>query len=353
MVLKLIATTELTGHLDENTLSYGTQELTVTITDDDDDPEPRLRFGKTDIQLAKGNTQTVTVGVGTGARGAGKLSSGIQGTLAALDGKTGTATGDDIVLSVSPENAVGRLIKIYEGEVEPDGGTDLDILPDGYRVGKIGGENGTEGVGVVTGSSTDNITLTIKAIDVPGFRDEDIMLTLKDGRTDAEKKGEGGPIAASVPTLVSVLSGEETPTVTFSTDSVSIDEGDSETVHLFASGMQGDDIEMVTVAVRGEASISLQQNGSAISGGTVSFGGNANAALTIRSRSDPSLEDGEEKTATVTITDANEASIGNPSTVTVTVVGSTAVPVFPLFAQLLLALLLMVGGARLYRRRQG
>ena len=38
---------------------------------------------------------------------------------------------------------------------------------------------------------------------------------------------------------------------------------------------------------------------------------------------------------------------------TVTVVGSTAVPVLPLLAQLLLALLLMVGGARLYRRRQG
>ena len=85
----------------------------------------------------------------------------------------------------------------------------------------------------------------------------------------------------------------------------------------------------------------------------MSFGGNANAALTIISNSDPSLEDGEEKTATVTITDANDASIGNPSTVTVTVVGSTAVPVLPLFAQLLLALLLMVGGTRLYRRRQG
>ena len=46
--------------------------------------------------------------------------------------------------------------------------------------------------------------------------------------------------------------------------------------------------------------------------------------------------------------------IGDPrDTVTVTVVGSTAVPVLPLFGQLLLALLLMVGGARLYRRRQG
>ena len=105
--------------------------------------------------------------------------------------------------------------------------------------------------------------------------------------------------------------------------------------------------------MRGEASISLEQNGSPISGGAVSFGGNANAELTIVANSDPSLEDGEEKTATVTITDADGALIGDPNTVTVTVVGSTAVPVLPLFAQLLLALLLMVGGARLYRRRQG
>ena len=55
----------------------------------------------------------------------------------------------------------------------------------------------------------------------------------------------------------------------------------------------------------------------------------------------------------VTITDANGALTGDPNTVTVTVVGVTAVPVLPLLGQLLLALLLMVGGGRLYRRRRG
>ena len=39
----------------------------------------------------------------------------------------------------------------------------------------------------------------------------------------------------------------------------------------------------------------------------MSFGGSANAELTIVSLSDPDLEDGEEKTATVTITDASGA----------------------------------------------
>ena len=197
------------------------------------------------------------------------------------------------------------------------------------------------------------IPLKIKAKDVTGFRDVPIMLTLTDDRTPEQAEADGGGIDLSDTATVNVLSDKERPTVTFSTESISIDEGDSESIQLLASGMQGHEVDAVTVAVRGDALISLEQNGSAISGGAVFFGGNANAALTIRAVSDPSLEDGEEKTATVTITDAGDANIGNPSSVTVTVVGSTAVPVLPLFAQLLLALLLMVGGARLYRRHQG
>ena len=196
------------------------------------------------------------------------------------------------------------------------------------------------------------IELKITVKDVTGFRDEQVTLTLMDGRTAEQKADDGGGIEDAAPATVTVLSSKETPTVTFSTDSIDIDEGDSETVHLLAGGMQGDEVGAVTVAVRGDADISLEQNGSPI-GGTVSFGGNANAELTIVANSDPSLEDGEEKTATVSITNASGALIGDPNTVTVTVVGSTAVPVLPLVGQLLLALLLMVGGARLYRRRQG
>ena len=39
---------------------------------------------------------------------------------------------------------------------------------------------------------------------------------------------DGGGIDDAAPATVTVLSGEETPTVTFSTDSISIDEGESE-----------------------------------------------------------------------------------------------------------------------------
>ena len=211
-------------------------------------------------------------------------------------------------------------------------------------------------IGVISSTvpttDSDGIVFRIEAKEVSGFRDEQVTLMLMDGRTAEKAEADGGGIDDADPATVTVLSGQETPTVEFSTESISIDEGESKSVHILADSMQGDEVGSVVVSVRGDADISLEQNGSPI-GGTVSFGGNANAELTIVANSDPSLEDGEEKTATVTITDASGADIGDPSTVTVTVVGSTAVPVLPLFAQLLLALLLMVGGARLYRRRQG
>ena len=81
--------------------------------------------------------------------------------------------------------------------------------------------------------------------------------------------------------------------------------------------------------------------------------GSANAILTISADSDRYLEDGMTSMGTLTIESANGADIGDGDTVSVTVNGSTAVPALPLLGQLLLALFLMAGGARLYRRRQG
>ena len=333
-----------------------TSKLTVTVTDDD--PQPVFNFDPADLQLAEDNERTVVVGVGIGAGGEGSLPTGtastdagdsIQDKLATLIGRgTPINSLDRILLSVSPAAAVGRedddrgIISIMWDE--DSDGTYEDLEPDGQ---------GRYDIGTISQAVSDSgIPLKIKAKDVTGFRDEMISLMLMDGRTEAQIAADGGVVGDAAPATIAVLSGEETPTVTFSDDSIDIDEGDSETVHLLASGMQGDEVGSVAVRVRGDADISLEQNGSPI-GGTVSFGGNANAELTIIANSDPSLEDGEEKTATVTITDASGAIVGDPGTLTVTVVGSTAVPVLPLFGQLLLALLLMVGGARLYRRRQG
>ena len=355
LVLRLSAHSDLTGHLDtiDRTLSYGTRQLTVTV--EDDDPMPQFRFEKPDIQLAAGNTQTVKVGVAIGAeRGSSAATTdSIQATLAALDGGVSTsgATGDEVLLAVEPADAVGKIIKITKDVA----GTDTALVargPGEYVVGTIGGTAGVGLVTAATGAATDGIELTIEAIGASGFRDERISLTLKDGRTDAEKMGEGGPIGESAPAAVTVLSGAETPTVTFSTDAVTIDEGGTETVHILADTDQGDQVGSVSVSVIGDATIVLEQGGSQISGGAVDFGGGANAEVTIRALGDLTLEDGEEKMATVTITDAGGANIGDPAELTVTVVGSTAVPVLPLVGQLILALLLTAGGARLYRRRQ-
>ena len=324
---------------------FTSSKFTVNI--EDDDPKPKFRFSSRNIHLAKENIQTVRVSVGVGPGGASPLPVGIQNKLGSDDPNTGLGNVDnDVWLTVVPPDAVGRLINIRDAS--GDASSDETIKhPDAlgrYVIGQI--------TDAASATDSDDNQFRIEAKEVSGFRDEQVTLMLMDGRTAEKAEADGGGIDDADPATVTVLSGEETPTVEFSTESISIDEGESKSVHILASGMQGDDVGSVAVAVRGEAFISLEQNGNPVSG-SVSFGGNANAELTIVANSDPLLEDGEEKTATVTITDASGALIGDPGTVTVTVVGSTAVPVLPLFAQLLLALLLMVGGARLYRRRQG
>ena len=345
------ATTTTQARLDATRVPYvndfTSSKFTVTIADDD--PKPKFRFSSRNIHLAEENIQLVAASVGVGAGGASPLPDGtgsIEEKLKSLGTRDADPDGmHDVWLTVVPPDAVGRLISIRDDSLGT--GDDTIIHPDAmgrYVIGVISS--------AVPMSGDEGIQFRIEALEVSGFRDEHVELMLMDGRTAEQAEANGGGIDDADPATVTVLSGQETPTVEFSTESISIDEGESKSVHILADSMQGDEVGAVSVAVRGEALISLEQDGNPVSG-SVSFGGNANAELTIIANSDPSLEDGEEKTATVTITDANDADIGDPSAVTVTVVGSTAVPVFPLFGQLLLALLLMVGGARLYRRRQG
>ena len=345
------ASVEVTRDGENSTVRLRATPRNLTMTVADDERQPTFKFDKPSIQLAKGNTQPVTALVGLDVGGRVDLrvdDDDIRDTLNAR-----TEARDDVLLSVSPADAVGTLIEFVN-----DDGMRITLPAasgGGYNIGKIGRGSGDSVVGAVGEADTgaaDGIKLNIKAIDVAGFRDEQIMLTLRDGRTEAQMNADGGGIDGSDAATVTILSGEETPTVTFSKESVTIDEGGMETVHILADTDQGDKVGSVVVSVSGEATIVLEQGGGQISGGTVEFGGSANAELTIRALGDLTLEDGEEKMATVTITDASGANIGDPRELMVTVVGSTAVPVLPLVGQLLLALLLTVGGARFYRRRQ-
>ena len=114
---------------------------------------------------------------------------------------------------------------------------------------------------------------------------------------------------------------------------------------------------MVKLSVKGDAMVALMQDGEMLEEMDgyvyVDLGDSANVRLTAQSMSDPDLMDGEMKDKTWTIMEADGAEIGDDYWLTVTVNGSTAVPALPLIGQLLLALFLMAGGARLYRRRQG
>ena len=86
----------------------------------------------------------------------------------------------------------------------------------------------------------------------------------------------------------------------------------------------------------------------------VDLGMSNSARLTAMSHSDPDLMDGDMAyKAWKLMEGSSDAMIGDDYWFRVDVRGSTAVPALPLVGQLLLALFLMAGGARLYRRRQG
>ena len=167
-----------------------------------------------------------------------------------------------------------------------------------------------------------------------------------------------GNVAAGNSLVVTVQSNEAVPTVQFGTSSLNIDEGSTETVAILADEVTGPEVDSVMVSLAGDAMLSLWQDGEMLEAGMdgmfeVDLMGSANAILTVSADSDRALEDGMTSMGTLTIESANGADIGDGDTVSVTVNGSTAVPALPLVGQLLLALFLMAGGARLYRRRQG
>ncbi len=174
-----------------------------TLTILEDDPMPKLTFTPPSIQLARGNMLAMEAGVDISGTSGAKA--GIRGTLSAL----ATSGEDDILLSVSPPEAVGSIIKIYKGSTEPAGGTDLNLDRQGrYILGTLGVGTGSAAdgaVGAVGSETNDGIDLTIKAIDVSGFRDEQITFTLIDGRTEAQMEGDGGGIDPSDAATVTVV----------------------------------------------------------------------------------------------------------------------------------------------------
>ena len=107
----------------------------------------------------------------------------------------------DVWLTVAPPDAVGRLINIREDGNETE---DASIIhPDAM---------GRYVIGVIS-SAVEGIKFRIEALEVSGFRDEQVTLMLMDGRTAEQAEDDGGGIDDADPATVTILSGAETPTV--------------------------------------------------------------------------------------------------------------------------------------------
>ena len=168
-----------------------------------------------------------------------------------------------------------------------------------------------------------------------------------------------GSVVAGDPAMINIRSNDATPTVEFFPTDVFIDEGGEHDVLLSATGENSDDVMMATLRVEhDETDVGLYYKGGdkiePNADGTLTVEiMDGQVRLTAKSYSDPDLMDGDMAKKTWIVMSADGAEVGDGYWYTVNVSGSTAVPALPLVGQLLLALFLMAGGARLYRRRQG
>ena len=319
----------------------GSYKVTVV----DTSVQPTAKFSKTSLVLTE-ETQTsvpvtITVGVPTGAddppapAGLASLTNNVQFT---------TSPAGAAVLTTCVADSDDDVIALDLSGIEAF--TDMDAK-DTWQVTGGAGQVGTATIGIIACG------------DMSGFNDDMVTFSFIAKSLAGVPTGYGN-VAAGADLVVTVRSeGEDKPTVSFSTDRVIlIDEGDTNTVAIIADGKLGPEVGSVMVSMSGDAMLSLWQGEDMLEADddgmyAVALGDSANTILTISADSDAALEDGMTSSATLTIESASGAIIGDRDSVPVTVNGSTAVAALPLLAQLLLALFLMAGGARLYRRRNG
>ena len=158
--------------------------------------------------------------------------------------------------------------------------------------------------------------------------------------------------------MIRIESDEPVPTLSFSPTDVTINEGESVETVLIAEGKHGSEVMKVKLMVEGDADVSLMQGDKMLEEMDghvyVDLGTSNSARLTAMSHESRELADGDMAYKAWKLVEGGTdgAMIGEGSWFKVDVVGSTAVPALPLIGQLLLALFLMAGGSRLYRRRQ-
>ena len=315
----------------------------VTIVDDE--VAPVAKFSKKSISLTEDSNTSFSVSISPGTKDAD-----VQGQLAAGD--------VTLNIHVSDPKMVGACMDGMDAS-----GKAVSITTDAAGQTPIVISEMTSTFDAMASASNGDKTLPLGTFyvsaceDDAGFRDPEITLSFMD-KNLMSAAGTAGPLGNGGAMPIMVQSNEEVPTVEFATSRLDVDEGGTNTVAILASAATGPEVGSVMVSVSGDAMLSLWQDGDMLEANAagmyeVDLMGDANTILTISADSDAALEDGMSSTGTITLESASGADIGDRDSVMVTVNGSTAVPALPLVGQLLLALFLMAGGARLYRRRQG
>ena len=337
----------VTTALEEGPIPPSPSPASYIVTVTDKDPQATVSFSESSLSLTEGSATTADYKIKV------ELTAGIRGV---TDDPAAMAELLNMVqFRASPANAI-----VFEDDTEANNGctdaNDRDVLSLTLGEGiKYAARTFT--VDQALGLLTDTASFEVEACgDKSGFRDGTVTFSFVETTLSGMPSGIGD-VAAGNSLTVTVQSNEAVPTVQFGTSSLNIDEGSTETVAILADEETGPEVDSVMVSLTGDAVLSLWQDGTMLEANDgnyeVDLMGRANAILTVSADSDRALEDGMTSMATLKIESANGADIGDGDTVSVTVNGSTAVPALPLVGQLLLALFLMAGGARLYRRRQG
>ena len=335
------------------------------LTINDDDTAPVAEFDVVSFTLTEGAERDVSLSINAAPRAR------MPGAVLDDDRATG-----GVIVRVSNSRMVtaGACPPARDADGNPNSlygryAIGLNLGADGTTTEEWDGTDlGTTGL-LTTNDNTDVLAtaagsadMLIEACgDMAGIADPEVTLTIlkKNLVESGSKPVKIGDITIGPPLTITVESDEALPTLSFSPTDVTIDEGGSTETVLLADGPNADDVGMVKLSVEGEAMVSLMQDGEMLEemGGYVyvDLKGSNSARLMAMSHSDPDLMDGEMAFKAWKLMEGGTdgAAIGEGYWFKVDVRGSTAVPALPLVGQLLLALFLMAGGARLYRRRQG
>ena len=340
---------------------------------------PVAKFGQPDFKLSEQSTRTVDLDIHSGIRGLPLPGVGegadFAGDDAAFPGMLSVRVSNHNLVRIStpttrttcPVRGQDPLYNRILFLVELDGDADSTVNWDAGNFSNTGVLTTAASIFDLA-SNTDNTQsgeLQITGCgDGAGIRDPYITLEVMNngvlsGRSSTTFAPTYGAIEAGPPLMVSIDSDEAGPTLSFSPTDVTIDEGGSVETVLLAEGPNANDVRTVKLMVEGDAMVDLYQgdemleemNGYVM----VDLGGNSSARLTAMSMESRELQDGDMAYKAWKLMDgaAEGVNIGDDYWFRVDVVGMTAVPALPLIGQLLLALFLMAGGSRLYRRRQG